>query len=109
MSKFDTATTEVLYRITLDGTAETIGDVSTWGEIHFGLGRLTREELSSTFGDLLSDAGVTAEDFPDGSHWIVHEDGYGFVYACSFGDERVYRAALDDYERQWLAFDNAAS
>lgn len=108
MSKFDTATTEVLYRITLDGTAETVGDVSTWGEIHFGLGRITRDELTVHFGELLADAGVTAEDFPCGTYWIVNEDGYGFVYASGYGDEKAYRAAMDDYERQWLSFDNAA-
>ena len=108
MGKFDTSTTEVLYRITLDGTAETIGDVSTWGEIHFGLGRITRDELTTHFTDLLAEAGVTAEDFPDGTFWIVNEDSYGFVGASSFGDEKSYRAALDDHERLWLAFDNAA-
>jgi len=108
MGKFDTAATEVLYRITLDGTAETIGDVSTWGEIHFGLGRVTRDELTTHFTDLLTEAGVTAEDFPDGTFWIVNEDGYGFVDASGHADETSYRAALEDHERQWRAFDNAA-
>lgn len=109
MSKFDTATTEVLYRITLDGTAETIGDVSTWGEIHFGLGRLTREELTTQFADYLADAGVTAEDFPDGSHWIVHEDGYGFVYACSYGSQNAYRTDMYVLERRWNDFESATA
>lgn len=105
MGRFDTATTEVLYRLTLDGTAETIGDVSTWGEIHFGLGRVTCDELNTNFSDLLAESGVAAEDFPDNTFWIVNDDSYGFVDADGFSDEKSYRAAMDALERRWEEFD----
>lgn len=108
MGKYDSATTEVLHRITLDGTCETVGDVSTWGEIHFGLGRLSRDELTAHHSDLLAEAGVAAVDFPDGAFWIVDEDRYGFVGASGYDDEKSYRAAMDALERRWLTFDDAA-
>lgn len=104
MAKFDSPITEVLHLISLDGIGETFGDVSTWGEIHFGIGRLTREELRGHFSAELAAAGITAEEFPEGSYWIVHEDNYGFVEATRFDDQRSYRAALDEIDRRWAEF-----
>ena len=49
MSKFDSPVTELLYLLTLDGTAETVGDCPTFGSIHHGLGQVTRAELDANF------------------------------------------------------------
>ena len=77
MGKFDDPTTEVLYRLSLDGTGETIGNVSTWGEVHVGLGQVTYGELRNNADILAEASGTVVEDFPDGAYWIVHEDGQG--------------------------------
>jgi len=108
MGKFDSPITEVLFQLSLDGTAETVGDVSTWGAVHFGLGRVTRDELAAHHGVSLKGAGITAEDFPDDKFWIVHEDGQGFVDVSVFDDESTYRATLDHLERRWIEFDTAS-
>jgi hypothetical protein len=39
MVKFSSPRDEVLYRITLDGIAETIGDIQTWGHTYLGIGQ----------------------------------------------------------------------
>ena len=107
MGRFDSPTTEVLHGITLDGTAETTGDVSTWGEIHFGLGRITRSELDANFAVLLDRVGIDSFDILEGVFWILHEDDLGFVTSSGYTVEAEYRAALDELERRWLEFDAA--
>lgn len=108
MAKFSSPTAEVLYRLSLDGTAEPVGYVSTWGEIHLGLGEVTRNELIEHHHELLSDAGITADAFPVSAFWIVHEDGQGFVDVSVFEDETTYRSTLDYFENRWAEFDAAS-
>lgn len=107
MAKFDTRVTEVLHGITLDGTAETIGDVQTFGAIHFGLGRVTRDELETTFSRLLDEAGIHSTDVLDGMYWIVHEDDQGFVESSGYATEAEYRSAMNELENRWVEFDSA--
>jgi hypothetical protein len=108
MSKFASARDEALYQLTLDGTAETIGDVSTWDSIYLGLGKLTRDELTTHHSSVLAETGASLSDFADGAFWIVREDDNGFVTIAEYASESEYRAALDDLETQWAAFEDAA-
>lgn len=109
MGKFNSARDEVLYQLTLDGTAETIGDVNAWGQIHLGLGEVTRAELSAEYSGLLAGAGASLGDFPDGQYWIVTEDSNGFVSTASFSSESGYRAELEAAAARWAAFEDGAA
>ncbi|MEN4460996.1 hypothetical protein ABFV47_07475 [Mycolicibacterium fortuitum] len=109
MSKFECPRDEVLYQLTLDGTGESFGDVTTWGLHYTGLGLLTRQELTSQHSDLLDEAGASVSDFPDNNYWVVAEDGQGFVTASAYSTDVQYRAAMDDAESRWSAFDNGAA
>ena len=106
MGKFDYPVTEVFYRITLDGTAQTVGDVTTFGSIYHGLGRVTRDELETHFADVLQEVGIHPTDILDGMYWIVHEDDQGFVESSGYATEAEYRAAMDELENRWAAFDS---
>lgn len=108
MGKFASRTDEVLYRLTLDGPDEIIGDVNTWGAIHLGLGRVTRNELATQHADVLAEVGVSAEDIPDGRFWIVKEDDQGFVDTTAYATESAYTAALEEYERAFSEFEAAS-
>lgn len=104
MSKFDSPVTELLYLLTLDGTAETVGDCPTFGSIHHGLGRVTRAELDANFSRQLNETGITSHDILDGLFWIVDEDDQGFVGATPFSTEQEYRAAMDELEDRCAKF-----
>ncbi|MBP2451778.1 MULTISPECIES: hypothetical protein [Mycobacteriaceae] len=109
MSKFACPRDEVLYQLTLDGTGESFGDVTTWGLHYTGLGELTRQELNSQHSDLLAEAGASVSDFPENCYWMVAEDGQGFVSTYAYSDEAQYRSALDDAESRWSVFNDGAA
>lgn len=96
MYRFDTATTSVLHGIAELGAAHVtlFGDRESFDATHYGLGRITRDDLAGRYVSLLVAADVTAADFPASAYWIVSEDGTGFVYASSFGDEADYLSGL---------------
>ncbi|KMV19606.1 hypothetical protein ACT17_06050 [Mycolicibacterium conceptionense] len=98
MSKFNSDRDEALHALSLDGTAEEIGDVGTWGHHYAGLGRVERSEL-----------GDRAGDFPDHAWVIVHEDGQGFVDVALYDSEAGYRADFDRAESQYVAFEDGAA
>lgn len=99
VSRFDTATTAALHAIAEAGNAPVtlMGDQESFGSTHFGLGRITRSELSDHYGSQLAAAGVTPEDYPDGAFWIVHCDVTGLVYASSFHEESAYLRTLSTF------------
>ncbi|MFA5712335.1 hypothetical protein [Mycolicibacterium sp.] len=96
MSKFSNPTDEALHRMTLDGTAETVGEVNDFGRHYSGLGSVDRSEL-----------GDAAGEFPASSFVIVEEDSSGFVSVHLFADESGYRAAMDRAEADYAAFADA--
>lgn len=93
MGKFNNATDEALHQLTLDGTAETVGEVNDFGRHYSGLGKVQRSELGSAAGD-----------FPDAAFVIVEEDSNGFVEVHRFSSEEQYRAALDSAESAYSSF-----
>lgn len=90
--KFDNPTTEALYEMTLDGTAETIGEVNDYGHHHSGLGLVKRSELPDE----------AAEGFPASAWVIISEDHDGFVEASLLDTEGEYTAEMkrlsDEYD-----------
>lgn len=98
MSKFDSDRDEALYEMTLDGTGEVTGDVSTWGTHFTGLGRVERSEL-----------GERAGDFPDHAWVIVGEDNQGFVSVSFYLSESDYERTFANYEKAYAEFEDGAA
>lgn len=93
MGKFNNAADEALYRLTLDGTAETVGEVNSFGRHYSGLGEVKRGEL-----------GDAAGDFPESAFVIVEEDSSGFVEVHRFSSESDYRRQMNLIEAAYNTF-----
>lgn len=96
--------TQVLYGMCADDGAESAGTLTTWGRVHYGLGRVSREELESNYPELLDAAGIAAADVPDGLFWIITEYADGQLSASSFTSHPAYRSAFNACEIDWAEF-----
>lgn len=109
MSKFESPRDEVLYQVSLDGADRAIGDVSTWGGVYIGIGKLRRADLESAYSDALVEAGASLSDFAEDTYWILREDGSGLVTVYEYSSEREYREALDRVEAEYSIFLDGAA
>lgn len=101
---------EVLHRIVLDGVADdTVGDVQTWGHIYDGLRELSRQSIRDGYAGVLTELGVSVEQFPDGSSWIVCEDRDGFIDVDQFSSVSDYQAAISNLEREYDEFSDGGA
>lgn len=108
--KYDSSRDEVLHRIVLDGSSDdTIGDVQTWGHIYDGLRELPRQTIRDGYADVLTELGVSLEQFPEGASWIICEDRDGFITVDEFSSESEYHEAINDLEREYAEFEDGAA
>lgn len=97
MGKFVNAADEYAYELSLDGRAETVGDVQYRG--HFAGVEFSLEETTHLLSlpvDLF-----TEEDVPFRAFAIVQEDTQGFVSVEFFTNESTYRATFSDISTEY--------